>query len=252
MAEAETAPKRSFMLSPTGPSSSRQPLEVYHLSHDLRGPLNSVLGFAELLLEGVEGPLTENQEADLSAIHQSARNLLHLINAMVDLSKLEANRLKLEFEPVDLPEVVQNVLAYDYGTNKPQDVELVAALPATLPQVWAAGDRVEQMVMSLLRFGFKWKAKRLSLGADSNGQAVTLKVGLEGVTLTATQLAELFELIVHVDATGRSELGPGGLDLPLTRRLAEAYNGRIWVESAGDAGTTFYLRLPLAEKRNSS
>ena len=72
----ETGSDKSFLLQKQAGNSSRQPLEVYHLSHDLRGPLNSILGFAELLVEGIEGPLNDVQIEDISAIHQSAQTLL--------------------------------------------------------------------------------------------------------------------------------------------------------------------------------
>lgn len=108
MTEPDPVPHYSLKLQKHASDPARQPLEIYHLSHDLRGPLNSILGFAELLLEEIEGPLNETQHADVSAIYQSAQNLLHLINMMVDLSKLEANRLKLDFKAVNLAEAVKD------------------------------------------------------------------------------------------------------------------------------------------------
>lgn len=253
MTESGSELQKSFGLQQQTTDTSWQPLEVYHLSHDLRGPLNSILGFAELLLEGIEGPLNEHQEADIAAIYQSAQNLLRLISNVVDLSKLEANRLNFEFQTVDLSQIIQNIVTFDFGTNKPEQVELVAKVPDTLPPLWGDHHRIEQMIMSLVRFGFqRKKTGQVTITAKSDGQETTVQVGIEGLTLPAEQVAELFELIVHVDAAGRSHLGQGGLELPLTQRLAEKHNGRVWVESDGDTGTIFYLRLPVHNVTNES
>src|SRR6185503_13419133 len=120
MTEATPASHHSFALQKKVADPSQQPLEVYHLSHDLRGPLNSILGFAELLLEGIEGPLNETQQADMTAIYQSAQNLLYLINTLVDLSKLEANHLIFDFKSVDLNQIIEGMVTSDFGAVKPE------------------------------------------------------------------------------------------------------------------------------------
>ena len=251
MAKVELGDKKSFVLqqemaaSDTG-DSSRQPLELHHLSHDLRGPLNSILGFSELMLEGIEGPLNMHQEADLAAINQSARNLLWLIDTVVVLSRFATGQLIMESGTVDLNQIIQNIMAFDFGTIKSEQVELAFNLPDTLPPLWGALDRVEQMVMSLVRFSFKMqKTGRVTITANSDDQQTTIQVKLDSFTLSPEQLAGLFELDIHVDVAGRTELGPGGLELPLAHRLAEKHNGRVWAESKEDSGTALYLRLPL-------
>ncbi len=251
MAEVGLGNKKSFVLqqetaaSDTG-DSSRQPLELHHLSHDLRGPLNSILGFSELMLEGIEGPLNMHQEADLAAINQSARNLLWLIDTVVDLSRLATGQLNIESGTVDLNQIIQNVVDFDFGTIKSEEVEFASNLPNMLPPLWGAPDRVEQMVMSLVRFSFKMqKTGRVTITARNDDQQAIIQVNLDSVTLSPDKLAKLFELDIHVDAVGHTELGPGGLELPLAHHLAKEHNGRVWAESKQDSGTTLYLQLPL-------
>lgn len=252
MPQSEAGSGNAFVISQKGTNSSRRPLEVYHLSHDLRGPLNSVLGFAELLLEGVEGPLNEHQEADVTAIYQSAQNLLRLINTLVDLSKLEADRLRFDFGMVELNQTIQNILNFDFGSNKPGQVELVADLPEEGPQLRGDRDRIEQMIMSFVLFGFKrQRTGQIRLEIAHNEREGVIKVHLNSLTLSPEQLDELFELVVHVDPAGRSELGAGGLALPLTHALAQKHNGRVWVESDPDTGTTFCLSLPVYDQVDS-
>jgi len=248
MTQSSSETGKNFVVSPKMSGSVTQPLEVYHLSHDLRGPLNSILGFCELLLEGIEGPLNENQEDDISAIYQSAQNLLQIINTLVDLSKLEAGRLSFDETAVDLAELVQKIMGHDFGTTKAEGVELVARVPEGLPPVPGDRNRVEQIVMNMVRFAFKTKKSgQVVLSAARNGDHLTVQVDINQLVLTPEQLAELFELAVHTDSAGRSELGPGGMELPLTRGLAEAHHGRVWAESAPDFGTRLYLQLPLGQ-----
>jgi len=222
--------------------------EVYHLSHDLRGPLNSILGFTELLLEEVEGPLTDIQKEDILAINQSAHNLLRLINTTVDLSKLAASRLELNLGEVYLDQVISNVLASDFWAAKFGRVEVTVNLPDTLPVIWGDSSRVEQMIEELFALARLKGANNISITADSSAQEVTARIYLPGVAVSAQELEELFKLIVKAEPGGRSHLGPGGLEVPLVRRLAEKQGGRVWAATE-DNGVTFFVSLPVAKAR---
>lgn len=245
MTDAAPAPRHSLALQKQAPDPDRYPLELYHLSHDLRGPLNSILGFAELLLEEIEGPLNEIQQADITAIYQSAQNLLHLINTAVDLSKLEANRLNFDFKAVDLNEAVNAVWPV-LSKVKPEPIELTLSLPPDLPPLWADRDRLQQMLKNLLRTAFKLAKKgAVVLSAERSGSEMTLRLEIGRVELPQTEVAGLFELGVKVDASGRIEIGPGGLELPLTRYLAERQQGRAWAEPDQNSGLIIYIVLPI-------
>lgn len=222
-------------------------LKVYHLSHDLRGPLNSILGFAELLLEGIEGPLNSHQMEDIAAMYQSAKKLLRLINDLVDLSKLDANQLRLGFQAVDVAAVIEEVLAFDFGPVKPAQIELMSRIPENLPFIWGDRDRVAQMILSLLRFAFKFKRSGpILIAAAPHKGTILLGIELPGIILPDEEANDLFELVVYVDQSGHNELGIGGLELPLAYQLARQHNGRLWLEH--NPHLNFYLRLPLAEE----
>jgi signal transduction histidine kinase len=246
MIEATPNNHHAFALQKKTADESQQPLEVYHLSHDLRGPLNSILGFAELLLEGIEGPLNETQQADITAIYHSAQNLLYLINTLVDLSKLEASHLIFDFKSIDLHQIIERVIASDFGAAKSEQVEIVANLPQTVPPIWADRDRVEQMIKGLLKFAFKQKKQgQIILTAQSEANEVILCMSLDEVAVPQTELDALFELTVKVSSTGHGGLGRGGLELPLARYLAEKQQGRVWAESKNSTNLTFYVSLPV-------
>lgn len=246
MAEAKLKNGQSFVVQEQEVTSPRRQLKVHHLSHDLRSPLNSILGFAELLKEGIEGPINEIQAEDLAAIHKSASNLLHLINAIVDLSKLENDRLILTFEPVRLAAIIEGIIASQDEQSGSNQIELIASIPESLPPLWGDRHRVEQMVLNLVRFASNIKQKgQINISAYYDERDMTIEIIATDVLIPSEQLAELFELIVEVKADGRSKLGIGGLDLPLTYQLAKKQAGRVWVESQEEMGTVFYLRLPL-------
>ena len=250
MTDTSSTSKHSLVLSKNTPAPPFQPLEVHHLSHDLRGPLNSILGFSELLLEGIEGPLNETQIEDIAAIYQSAQNLLLLINNVVDISKLKAGRLSFDFGPVDLEKVLQNVSDFDFDVSKPTQLDLIIEQTnKLLPPVWGDATRVEQMILNLIRFAFRiMRTGTVTITTTGDAQMVQIKVELAEITIQPEDLDNLFELAVTMDPNGRSELSKGGLELPLTQLLAESHQGQVEVERHEPTGTTFYLTLPTYNK----
>ena len=240
MIDEKLAPDKILTLQSQNPL--QQPVELYHLSHDLRGPLNSMLGFAELLIEGIEGPLNDIQIEDISAIRQSARNLLHLINTIVDLSKLDAGQVTLNLVPVDLVQLVQNIVIHELEIVQ---IEFVANFPDALPLVLGDQTRIKQMLLNLLNFAAKvQKEGVVNISSAYNPGSVTVQISIGGATFLPEQIDNLFELKVHTDSAGRSELGKGGVELPLVQRLAQQHGGRAWAERNPGSGTTFYLKLP--------
>lgn len=246
MVEVRPEKAHVFSLQKQTVNPSRQPLEIYHLSHDLRGPLNSILGFSELLLEGIEGPLNNIQQEDIAAIRQSAQNLLQLINALVDLSKLEADKLALTFGSVQIHDVVQKVLKAQAIVSRSGQIQMAAHVPESLPPVWGDSDRIEQMILSLAAFALKIQGGgSLEITARHDDQEATLQITAPILVMPPEQLEELFDLSVKIDPAGRGELGKGGLFLPLVQALAERQRGQVWAESRAGSGTIFYLKLPL-------
>lgn len=218
-----------------------QPLQAYHLSHDLRGPLNSLLGFTELLLEGIEGPLNEIQIEDITAIRQSATNLLRLINAMVDLGKIDAGLLKLNLQPTGLKGIVASI-----QRSLPVQTEFIIAIPPAFPSLLADGKRVEQILFNLIEYLLvKNTAGSISITATPAESTANISISAPGVALSPEQLVILFEPLVQVEATGRSKLTEGGVYVPLAFKLARLHQGDLTVESTTETGTVFRLCLPL-------
>jgi signal transduction histidine kinase len=222
--------------------SSFAALQTHHLSHDLRGPLNSMLGFTELLLDGVEGPLTEFQTEDITAIRQSAVNLLRLINAIVDVGKTDNGLLTLNVQPASmhnaLTRAIQNLPA-----DKTDKIKLDIA--PNLPTVLADAQRVEEIVFNIFNYLLaKKEVSRVTVTTTATTTGATAAITATGLLLTTEQTAHLFELTVAVDPTGRTKLTEGGLFLPLAQRLAQLQQGSLTVGATG-SGAVFQLTLPL-------
>ncbi len=231
---AQSEPKKSF-----------EPLQTYHLSHDLRGPLNSVLGFTELLLEGIEGPLSDLQMEDVSAIRQSAQKLLKLINTVVDLGKVDAGKMGLNLSPTNLGQTLNTLIA-THPEIRASSVECALNLPEEFPAVWADGNRVAQIVDGLIVYVLPKKGVEkieISISHDNIKAAINLTVS--GLVLPPEKLDMLFDLSVEVDRTGRSKLTEGGLFAPLAYKLAQQQQGQIKAVPTGATETTFVLKLPL-------
>ncbi len=248
MTETEVPPEKSFVLQKNVSDASHVPLEVHHLAHDLRSPLNSVLGFSELLVAGIEGPLNEIQLEDIKAIHQSAKTLLHLINTVVDLSKLEANQFRPNLEPVDLNKLVAKLLSTELDSAPSNPIKISADIPETAPLMWVDSHRVKQMLQLLIDFSLTIKhTSHIKISTAHDRQQASIKISVVGGTLSAVEKSTLFDLRVKIDANNRTRLGRGGIELPLVQKLAQAQGGNAWVENDNSIDTTFFLHLPLLQ-----
>ena len=220
-----------------------EPIQPRHLSHDLRGPLNTVLGFTELLLDGIEGPLNEIQIEDISAIRRSAEDLLELINTMVDLSKLDVNQLPFHLAPVALDEILNQLVSDSTKTS----LNIALEIPAEIPTVKGDRQRIEQILNHLVTFMQAQGASQIRIQVKAGSQAVTTQITTPEVILTDRQQAELFEATAAVDSTGRSKLTTGGLWLPLAAKLVANQDGQLDAFSQPKTGLTFVLTLPVSE-----
>lgn len=243
MADSITKPNQFTIQNQASPPT-RQPLELRHLSHDLRGPLNSILGFSELLLEGIEGPLNDTQSEDILAMRHSAKNLLRLISIVVDLSKLAADELSLDFADVSLYEVLQKV---QQTVKHEASIEFEVDLSPSMPLLFGDASRIEQIIINVIHFLIqKEKVQKISGVLNQNSTDATLQIIASNLFIPTSEIEEFFELTVSVDSNGHSKLTHGGLELPLAQQLAAKQNGRLWVESKEETGTVFFLSLPLS------
>jgi PAS domain S-box-containing protein len=231
-----------------------------NMSHELKTPLNSVLGFSEILADGTFGDLNTRQKLYVENILESGRHLETLLTDLLDLAKIEAERLPLELAEVDAGALISDLVQSYLPVAERRGRSLSVELEVRMPEVRADPRRLHQVVRNLLDNALKftplggWVRVRGGCRREGTG-ASWLRIAVEdsGIGVRAEDQARLFQAFEQVD-TSYSRAHPGaGLGLALSRRLVEMHGGRIWVESAGEGkGSTFLFTLPLAGKEGSA
>jgi signal transduction histidine kinase len=221
-----------------------------NMSHELRTPLNSIIGFSKVILKGIDGPVTDNQHEDLTAIYNAGQHLLGLISDMLDISRIEAGKLDLSFEDVDVSEVIHGVLSTAVGLVKDKPIDLVTDVPEDLPTIHADRIRVRQVLLNLLANAAKFTEEGQIAVSARFVQAepepeLLVAVADTGIGIAQSDLEKLFEPFSQVDPSPTRKSGGTGLGLSIARHLVELHGGRIWVESTVGEGSTFAFTLPL-------
>jgi signal transduction histidine kinase/CheY-like chemotaxis protein len=220
-----------------------------NMSHELRTPLNSIIGFSRVMLKGIDGPLTNLQEVDVTSIYNSGQHLLSLINSILDMSKIEAGKMELAFEQVRLPQILDTVASTTRALIKDRPIELHVQVPPDLPTVWADSQRVRQILINLLSNAAKFTEKgQITLSArlqDEVGDTVLVSVADTGVGIDPQAQQHLFIPFQQVDASTTRRAGGTGLGLAISRSFVQMHGGEIWVESQPGSGSTFHFTLPI-------
>jgi two-component system sensor histidine kinase/response regulator len=248
------------------------------ISHELRTPLNAIIGFSTVLLDELDGPITPMQREDLRTINQNGRFLLHLINELLDLARIESGKIELDLEAVDMAALIHEVVETVQGLlhNKPITIQVV--LPLALPRPMADKAKTRQILLNLLSNAVKFtkqgdivvsarcvviaqeqgsqsnaEGHAATNGADSGKRSepyLAVSVRDPGIGIAPEHLPLIFEEFRRVHE-GRGGPHGSGLGLAIARKLVEAHNGRIWAESVVGQGSTFTFTLPVDLQPNN-
>jgi len=220
-----------------------------NMSHELRTPLNSIIGFTDVILEGINGPLTDMMENDLKVIRKNGQHLLNLINDVLDMAKIEAGRLTLAMEPFDLLEVLSEVIDLASPLARDKDLDLRLDMDLYNPiELEADRFRLRQVIINLVNNSVKFtEAGHVTVRAAQTDGRVRITVQDTGLGIPASHLEAIFQEFTQVDTSTTRKVGGTGLGLPISRRLIEMHGGRLWAESAGvpGEGSTFIVELPV-------
>jgi signal transduction histidine kinase len=217
-----------------------------NMSHELRTPLNSIIGFARVILKGIDGPLTELQATDLTSIYNSGQHLLGLINSILDMSKIEAGKMDLVFEEVDLTAVIQGAMSVANALVKDRPIQLLSDVPEDLPSVWADEQRVRQVLLNLLSNAAKFTEEgQIALRTEVGPDLVTISVSDTGIGIDPKAQKRIFVAFQQVDGSTTRRAEGTGLGLAISRNFVELHGGKIWVESQVGKGSNFYFTLPI-------
>ncbi|MEN9937187.1 MAG: hypothetical protein RLZZ387_3766 [Chloroflexota bacterium] len=240
------------------------------ISHELRTPLNAIIGFSTVMLDELDGPISALQREDLKTINRNGRFLLHLINDLLDLARIEAGRLELDPQPVDVRDLVGEVAETVQGLLHHKSVQLRLSLPPRLPRAFADASKTRQVLLNLLANAVKFtdegvitvSAQCVAMAGDTglpNGHArsvvardgrrvtpyIAVTVRDTGVGIAPEDLPLIFEEFHQVRDLQHERRGTG-LGLAISRKLIQAHGGRMWVESSPGQGSSFTFTLPCA------
>jgi signal transduction histidine kinase/DNA-binding response OmpR family regulator len=220
-----------------------------NMSHEIRSPMNAILGFSELL---EPDGLTPKQAQYVRAIRDSGAALLHLINDILDLSKLEAGKLELHPDPTDMRDscgFLRTVFGQQAVTKS---LQLQFELSPNLPRALLLDRlRLRQVLVNLLSNAIKFTEQghvktRVSWESQADGRSGTLLIDVEdtGIGIPADKLEEVFQPFVQADSPGKAEREGTGIGLTIVKRLIELMGGSLAVDSEVGRGTVFHLRFP--------
>jgi PAS domain S-box-containing protein len=241
------------------------------MSHELRTPLNAIIGFSDVLKDGLMGEMTEQQRKFIGDIFNSGNHLLSLINDILDLSKVEAGKMMLDIEPVQVSSMFENSLSIVREKAANRQIRVSTHAPAELGTIYADTRKVKQIVYNLLSNAVKftreggqvtlragcvpraevgvlsgsWAGRSLPLADNEFAEFLEISVTDNGIGVSAEGLKHLFNPFSQIDSGLARSFQGTGLGLVMVKLLAELHGGTVAVESAPGEGSRFTVWLPL-------
>lgn len=224
-----------------------------NMSHELRTPLNAIIGYSELLIEDAQADGQKGLETDLTKIRSSAKHLLELINGVLDLSKIEAGKMELIFDDVDIQALAKTVndLAEPLSTTNKNTFTLDC--PADIGMIRTDSMRLRQSLLNIISNACKFtKDGRVTLTIrrheESQAPWISFAVSDTGIGITQEQMSKLFRPFTQADAGTTRKFGGTGLGLYITKCFVEMLGGSFLVESEQGKGSTFTLQIPISHQ----
>src|SRR5687768_2123633 len=223
-----------------------------NMSHEFRTPLNAILGYTHMLLNGVSGAVSDSQRKSLQRIDSNSRHLLALINDILDITRIEAGRMPLNLATFGIPALVDEVMAELEPIIKRSALVVKAKFKGRLPAVRSDRQKVKQIVLNLLSNALKFTPAGsviITAAYDVRAKAVVIAVTDTGVGIATEDQGKVFEDFRQLDSSPTRGYGGTGLGLSICRRLSQMLGGTIELKSELGHGSTFALTLPVRPRR---
>jgi two-component system sensor histidine kinase BarA len=236
------------------------------VSHELRTPLTSIIGYSEMLVEGLAGEMSTEQHEFVQTIRDKGEQLLQLIKGLLDLSKLESGTMSLRKSQTDILSVLRDVSQTMNPSARKKDVEIVVDVEKGLPLIWADAERLRQVFLNLTENAIKFTppSGRVTLSAritaidasrpeDAGGvvilsarrTAIEFRVADTGIGIPETERGRVFDAFYQVDSSSTREAGGTGLGLSIVRRLIDGHDGSVRITDNLPKGTVFVVTIPV-------
>lgn len=224
-----------------------------NMSHEFRTPLNAILGYTQMLLLGVSGEVSPPQANHLRRIESNSRNLLALINDILDISRIEAGRMPLQLSEFKLPQLIREVMSELHPIVERSKLEVRTDVSPRLPALRSDRQKVKQIVLNLLSNALKFTPSGwVEIKAQSHPLQRTLTIAVTdtGIGIAPEDQERVFEDFRQLNSSTSRGYGGTGLGLSICRRLAGMLGGRLTLDSNPGQGSTFALHLPLRPRRS--
>jgi hypothetical protein len=215
-------------------------------AHDLRSPIAIIMNYVEYLLEGHPGNITESQDNILKKLYKVSEKMLNLVNELLDVNAIEAGRLELKMDTVDLTRYLQECYEENLVLSKTKSIELVLDLEKELPLIVMDPHRIDQVMNNLITnaIKFSYPNTTITLHARVQDQDVAISVQDQGQGIPAQEVDTLFTEFGKTSVRSTAGEKSTGLGLAIAKRIVALHGGRIWAESKVGVGSIFTFTLP--------
>jgi len=215
------------------------------MSHELRTPLNSIIGFTGILLQGLVGPLNDEQKKQLNMVKTSANHLLSLINDVLDISKIEAGQLQVEHEPFDLPKSIRKIEHTVRPLAEKKHLTLNVIISPDIGIIKSDMRRVEQILLNLLSNAIKFTEEGgITLMCTMQNETVKINVEDTGIGIKTEDIDKIFRPFLQIDSGITRKYEGTGLGLSICKKLVRLLGGDIRVQSEYGKGSIFTFTIP--------
>ncbi|MBT3189178.1 MAG: GAF domain-containing protein [Anaerolineae bacterium] len=232
---------------------------VSFVAHELKNPMTSIKGYTELIAAGAVGEINENQGNFLQTIRSNVIRMSTLVSDLNDNSKIEVGRLRMDFAPVEIAEIINNAVRSTDKQIAEKKQTISLEVPEDLPNIWADSTRVEQVLVNFVSNSYKYTQEEgeIIIGAeeadnkwDPEGAPKVVHIWIKdnGIGMTEEDQEKIFTKFFRSEDQKAREAPGTGLGLNITKSLIEMQGGRTWFESKFREGTTFHFTIPIAEK----